>query len=78
MAECTCYEIVRGWLSLGLTDNKTTLVRVVATGNKPSQATNQYWASVHIDLFRHVVSLGHNELISGKNMPLVSLCKEGI
>ena len=43
-------KIALRWMSMDLTDDKSTLVLVIT------------WANVDIDLCRHMVSLVHNEL----------------
>ena len=48
-------------MSLGFTDDKSTLVQV--PGAIRQQAIT--WANVDPDLCHHMVSLGHNELIHG-------------
>ena len=52
------YEIALMWISLYLTDDKSTLVQVMI-GALRQQAI--IWANVDPDLSRHVVSLSHNE-----------------
>ena len=44
-------------------NEKSALIQVMAWCR---QATSHYWANVDLDLCRHTVSLGHNELTSTK------------
>ena len=55
-------EIVIRLILLGLTDDKSTLVRVMALYR---QATSHSWPNIHPDLCRHVALLGYNVLSSG-------------
>ena len=52
------YEIALTWISLYFTGDKSTMVGL---GALKQQA--MIWTNVDPDLCRHVVSLGHNELI---------------
>ena len=54
-------ELAFRWMSLDLTDDKSTLVQVMAWCRQAKAIT---WAYVDRDLFRHVALLGPNELIS--------------
>ena len=58
-AEVSC-EIALGWLPLELTEDKSTLVQVMAWCRK---ATSYTCTNVDPYLHRHMVSLGHNELM---------------
>ena len=58
MAEVS-YEIALLWMSLDFTDDKSTLVQVMAW----HQAI--IWANVDSDLCRHMVPPGHSELSPG-------------
>ena len=53
-------KIVLRWMLLDLTDDKSTLVQVMAWWHQAKAIT---WANVDPDLCRHMASLGHNELI---------------
>ena len=55
------YEIALRWVSLDLTDDKSTLGQVMAWCR---QATTITWANFDPDQCRHMASLGHNELMS--------------
>ena len=57
-------EIALMWMSLDFTDDQSTLVQVMAWCR---QATTITWANVDPDLCHHMVSLGHNELITKDN-----------
>ena len=59
MARDTCCEIALGWMSLDLTDDKSTLVQVVAWCR---QATSHYRSQCWPSFCRHMASLGLNEL----------------
>ena len=52
-------KIALRWVPLDLTDDKSTLVQVLAWCN---QATSHTWANVHPDLCHQMASLGLNEL----------------
>ena len=52
-------EIALRWISLDLTDDKSTLFQVMAWCR---QATIFIWANVDPDLCRYMVAPGHNEL----------------
>ena len=54
-------EIARRWTSLVLSDDKSTLVQVMA-GAISQQAIT--WTNVDLDPCCHMVSLGHNVLIN--------------
>ena len=51
-------------MSLDLTENKSTLVQVMAWCRHGVRQQAIAWASVDLDLCRPMASLGHNELIS--------------
>ena len=53
------YEIALSWMPQDLTDDKSTLVQVMAWCR---QATSHYLNSVDQDIQRHMASLGHNVL----------------
>ena len=53
------YEIALGWMPLDLTDEKSTLVQVMAWCR---QATSHYLSQFDPDKCCHMASLGHNEL----------------
>ena len=55
----TSYDIALRWVSLYLTDDKSTLVQVMAGAIRQQAIT---WTNVDPDLCRHKASLGHNEL----------------
>ena len=55
------HEISSRWMSLDLTDNKSTMVQVVAWCRQQQAIT---WANVDQDLCPQMASLGHNKLIS--------------
>ena len=55
MAEVISGKIALRWLSLDLTDDKSTLVQVIAIRQLAIT-----WTNVDPDLFCHVPSLGHN------------------
>ena len=52
-------ELALRWMSLHLTDDKSTLVQVMAWCRQQEAIT---WTNVDPDLCRHMASLGHNEL----------------
>ena len=52
-------EIALRWLSLDLTDDKSTLVQVMAWCCQATQAIT--WTNVDPDLCHHMMSPGHNE-----------------
>ena len=52
-------EIALRWMPLDLTDDKSTLVQVLAWCH---QATSHTWANVDPDLCHQMASLGLNEL----------------
>ena len=54
-------KIVLKWMPMDLTDGKSPLVWVMAWCR---QVTSHYLSQIWPDLCRHMVSLGHNELIS--------------
>ena len=54
MAEVSLWELVLRWMSLDLTDDKSTLVQVMAKAIT--------WAKGDPDLCRHMASLGPNGL----------------
>ena len=54
----SCDNVLR-WMAQDLTDNKSTLVQVMAWCR---QTTSHFWTSVNQDLQRHMASLGPNEL----------------
>ena len=54
-------EIALIWMSLGFTDDQSTLVQVMAWCR---QATSHYLNHVDPDLCHHMASLGHSELTS--------------
>ena len=54
------HEIALRWMPLDLTDDKSTLVQVMAWCR---QAASHTWANVDPDLCRQMASLGLNELI---------------
>ena len=49
-------------MPLDLTDDKSTLVQVMAWCRQATKQQAITWANVDLDLCRHMVSLGHNEL----------------
>ena len=53
-------EIAVRWMSLGLTDDKSALVQVMAWSVRERAII---WTNVDPDIYRLVTSLGHNELI---------------
>ena len=57
--ECISCEVAIRWMSLDLSDEKSTLVQL---GAIKQQAIT--WTNVASDLCRHIMSPGHNELIS--------------
>ena len=63
-------EITLWWMSLDLSDDKSTLFQVMTWYRKAQAITR---ANVDADLCRHMASLGHNELsikISYFSLPL--------
>ena len=66
---CISCEIALMWMPLGLTDDKSTLVQVIAWCR---QATSITWGNVDPDLCCHMVSLGHNELNKICNLSAIS------
>ena len=53
-------EIALKWMSLDITDDQSILVQI------RQQAVT--WANVDLDLCRYMVSLGHNELNTHRNL----------
>ena len=50
-------EITLRWMSQDFTDDKSTMVQVMAWGRRQKAIT---WANVDPNLCHHMVSLGHN------------------
>ena len=68
-----CYEIALMWMSQNLTDEKSTLARIMA-GVARQQANTR--ANVDPDLCRQTASLGHNKSIPLWNHILRRNCEE--
>ena len=67
------YEIILKWISLDLTDDKSTMVQVMACGAVRQQVIT--WITVDPDLCLHMASLGHIEL--NEILGLILCCATG-
>ena len=68
----TCCEISLMWMPQNLTNEKSTLIQVMAWCH---QATSHYLGQCWLNLFCHIVSLGHYELaLQGENELNVEQC----
>ena len=60
---CISYEIILRWMSLDLMIDKSTLVQVMACCRQAtSHYLNQCWTHIEPHLYRHMASLGYNDL----------------